>query len=80
MGGKPETLALARDPSGCHGRTVDRPSNFPRAGGALLAAAILVGVVAGISLRQPSIGFLIGLGVGLLLLGTVWIRDRGRFG
>jgi hypothetical protein len=78
MRGKPETLALARDRSGCHGRIVNRPSNFQRAGGALLAAAILVGVVAGILLRQPSLGFLIGLAAGMLLLAGVWLRDRGR--
>ena len=51
-------------------------SNLPRAGGALLAAAILAGVVAGALARQPSIGFLVGLGVGLLLLGAVWLLDR----
>ena len=57
---------------------MDRPSNFPRAGGALLAAAMLIGVVAGIVLRQPSIGFLAGLGAGLLLLAAVWLWDRSR--
>jgi hypothetical protein len=71
-------LKLAPDQGGCHGRAVNRPSNFPRAGGALLAAAILIGVVAGIVLRQPSLGFLAGLGAGLLLLAAVWLRDRGR--
>jgi hypothetical protein len=60
--------------------TVNRPKSFPRAGGALLAAAILVGVVAGIFLRQPSIGFLAGLGAGLLLLGAVWLSDRRHGG
>lgn len=59
---------------------VNRPKSFPRAGGALLAAAILIGVVAGIVLRQPSIGFLAGLGAGLLLLGAVWLADRRRGG
>lgn len=59
---------------------MDRPSNFPRAGGALLAAAILIGVVAGIVLRQPSLGFLAGLAAGLLLLAAVWLRDRGPRG
>ena len=58
-----------------------RPMNgshrrFPRAGGALLAASILLGVLAGAFARQPSIGFLTGLGVGVLLLGAVWLRDR----
>ena len=51
-------------------------SRFPRAGGALLAAAILIGVIAGVLLRQPSIGFLAGLGAGIALLALVWLLDR----
>jgi hypothetical protein len=50
----------------------------PRAGGALLALAILAGVGAGIYARQPSIGFLAGAGIGLLLLLLVWLLDRRR--
>ena len=49
---------------------------FPRAGGALLAFSILAGVVAGTLLRQPSIGFLAGLGAGTVLLALVWLLDR----
>lgn len=55
---------------------MNRHSNFPRAGGALLAGSILTGVLTGVVLRQPSVGFLAGLGVGLLLLGAVWLADR----
>lgn len=51
-----------------------RPS--PKAGGALLAGAILIGAVVGSALGQPSIGFLAGVGVGLLLLGAVWVLDH----
>ena len=54
-------------------RSKDR---VPRAGGALLAAAILIGVIAGSVARQPSIGFLTGLAFGLVLLGAVWLIDR----
>jgi hypothetical protein len=57
---------------------VEPPPRFPRAGGALLAAAILVGVVAGTVVRQTSIGFLAGLGAGLLLILAVWLLDRRR--
>jgi hypothetical protein len=58
---------------------MDGPSRTPmRAGGALLAFAILAGVIGGALLRQPSLGFLIGLGVGLALLGLVWLADRRR--
>lgn len=48
------------------------------AGGSLLALSIVVGVVIGAAYRQASIGFLAGLGVGVLLLGLVWLADRRR--
>jgi hypothetical protein len=54
--------------------------HFPRAGGALLAASILLGVVGGSFARQPSLGFLAGLAVGLVLVGAVWWLDRRRGG
>ena len=50
----------------------------PRAGGALLAAAILIGVIAGTFARQTSLGFLVGLAIGLLGVGAVWLLDRRR--
>jgi hypothetical protein len=46
------------------------------AGGCLLSLSILAGVIAGTLLRQPSIGFLAGLGAGLLLVALVWLLDR----
>jgi hypothetical protein len=49
---------------------------FPLAGGALLALAIVVGTVAGTLYRQPSIGFLAGTGIGVLLLVLVALWDR----
>ena len=52
------------------------PPRTPMAGGALLAASILAGVVGGSLAGQPSIGFLAGLGVGLLLAVLVWLRAR----
>ena len=55
---------------------MDPSRNFPRAGGVLLAGAILLGTAAGVVLGQASLGFLAGLGMGLLLLGGVWLRDR----
>jgi hypothetical protein len=63
---------------------MDRRMNAPsqnraaRAGGFLLAASILVGAIAGSILHQPSIGFLVGTGVGLFLLALVWLIDRRR--
>lgn len=55
------------------------PANrAPKAGGALLALAIIVGVFAGGLLGEPSIGFLAGLAVGVLLVAFVWLIDRRR--
>jgi hypothetical protein len=58
----------------------DPRPRFRRAGGALLAFSILTGVVAGTFMRQPSIGFLAGLGIGLLIVVTIWLVDRPRHG
>lgn len=47
-----------------------------RAGGALLAASILAGVLAGAWLGQPSLGFLFGLAAGLIAVAAIWLLDR----
>jgi F0F1-type ATP synthase assembly protein I len=49
-----------------------------RAGGAILAGAILAGVIVGAILGQPSIGFLAGTGLGVLIALLIWLRDRRR--
>ena len=57
------------------------PSPSPRppiAGGALLAGAILLGVVVGTLTQEASLGFLAGLVIGLALIGAVWLIDRRR--
>ena len=59
------------------------PSPAPRgstpiAGGALLALALIVGTVAGILNGQPSLGFIVGLAAGLLLMLVVALIDRVR--
>jgi hypothetical protein len=51
-------------------------SRTSRAGGCLLAVSIMAGVAIGAFRHQTSIGFLAGLGVGLALLGLVWLRER----
>jgi len=51
-------------------------SQARQAGGCLLFLSIMIGVAVGVLLRQPSIGFLAGLGIGLALLALVWLRDR----
>jgi uncharacterized membrane protein (UPF0136 family) len=48
------------------------------AGGFLLALSLIVGTVLGAGQGQASIGFVAGLGVGLLLLIAVWLIDRRR--
>ena len=48
----------------------------PKAGGSFLALAIVAGVLLGGLLGQPSIGFLVGLGIGVTLLALVWLKDR----
>ena len=51
---------------------------IPLAGGALLALSMLAGAFIGIRNGQPSIGFLAGLGIGLALMGLVWLVERMR--
>jgi hypothetical protein len=54
------------------------PARNSQAGGFVLAACIIGATVAGAILHQPSIGFLIGLGAGILLALVIWIVDRSR--
>ncbi len=53
----------------------DRKSGT-QAGGFWLAGAIIAGVIGGILLGQPSIGFLIGAASGVLIALLLWLRDR----
>jgi hypothetical protein len=49
-----------------------------RAGGSVLAGSILAGTLIGVLAGEASIGFLGGLGVGILFLTLLWLRDRSR--
>ncbi|WP_315760732.1 hypothetical protein [Sphingomonas sp. Y38-1Y] len=53
-----------------------RSSRGPVAGGAILALTILIGVVLGLVLRQPSLGLLGGIAVGAVISLLIWRRDR----
>ncbi|HTU11617.1 MAG TPA: hypothetical protein VMG08_12060 [Allosphingosinicella sp.] len=53
-------------------------NNGPLAGGCLLCIALLAGALIGIFNGQPSIGFLVGAGIGLLLVILIWLWDRRR--
>ena len=46
-------------------------SGYKQAGGFILAASIIAGVVGGIVIGQPSIGFLVGAAAGLLVATLV---------
>jgi UDP-N-acetylmuramyl pentapeptide phosphotransferase/UDP-N-acetylglucosamine-1-phosphate transferase len=52
------------------------PTRTPRAGGALILLAILVGAGAGVAFGQPTIGILAGIAVGLVLATLIWLNDR----
>ena len=53
-------------------------SNAPLAGGFLLSLSVLAGALTGVYLGQPSIGFLVGAGIGLAIVIAIWLLDRGR--
>lgn len=74
-------LAVAATPCGCHSGAMNQPSPRRRggmAGGSLLALFTVGGVVVGTLYREPSIGFVTGLALGLLLVAMVWLLDRRR--
>ena len=52
------------------------PIRLTAGGGCLIAVAVLAGVVIGLALRQPTIGFLAGLAVGVAAAIWVWLTDR----
>jgi len=52
--------------------------NGPQAGGFLLALCILVGAVIGTIWGQPSIGVLVGTGIGIVVAIALWLNDRMR--
>jgi hypothetical protein len=51
---------------------------YTQAAGSVLAISIIAGAVAGVIVGQPSIGFLVGLGAGLLLVLLFWLNERRR--
>lgn len=51
---------------------------YTQAGGSILAISIIAGTVAGVIVRQPSIGFLVGAGAGVLLALLFWLHERRR--
>lgn len=52
----------------------DRPA--PQAGGILLALFILAGALIGSIKGQPTIGVLVGTGLGIAAALALWLADR----
>ena len=49
---------------------------YSRSGGCLLAFSVLAGAFVGLIFGQPSIGFLAGSAIGLVLVLAVFLLDR----
>jgi uncharacterized membrane protein len=54
------------------------PSRTPIAGGFIIAIGVLAGALIGAFKGQPTIGFLIGFGIGAAVAGAIWLIGRGR--
>lgn len=55
-----------------------KPTPSPLAGGFPIALGALGGTIVGLATGEPSIGFLIGLGLGVILALAIWLFDRRR--
>ena len=56
---------------------MNRPAKrAANAGGFLLAVSVIVGTAIGVAKSQPSLGFLVGLAIGVTLAIALWLRDR----
>ena len=53
-----------------------RSNKGSQAAGSILAGCIIAGVVGGVVAGQPSIGFLVGTGTGILIALLFWLRER----
>jgi hypothetical protein len=54
------------------------PSRNPLAGGFLLMLALLAGALIGAASGQPSLGVVIGFGVGVVIVAAIWLLDRRK--
>lgn len=52
------------------------PARAPTGGGFLLVIALVVGVLLGTILGQPTIGFLGGGAIGIAILIVLWLKER----
>lgn len=56
--------------------TLPSPSRPTTGGGAPLAFAILLGTITGLVVGQPTIGFLVGLAIGVAVALLIWRTGR----
>lgn len=56
--------------------TSPSPSRSTIGGGAPLALAVLLGTIIGVIAGQPTIGFLVGLAVGVVAALLIWRSGR----
>ena len=74
-------VALGTGAPACHeGAMAERPKTDARSGGSLLAISIIAGSIGGTIGGQPSVGVLVGVAAGLVMLAAVWLTDRRRRG
>jgi hypothetical protein len=59
-------------------RSMTMKRRFTQAGGSILAISIIAGTVAGVIVGQSSIGFLVGVAAGTVLLVLFWLQERRR--
>lgn len=71
-------MTLAPAAALCHGAAME--SNSKQAGGCFLMAAILLGFLGGLAIRDPLKGTLIGTGAGIVIAIALWLVDRRRSG
>lgn len=70
----PSRLAPLR--TAWHGAGMAPKSKSPMAGGFPIALGAIGGTVAGLVAHQPTIGFLAGLALGVIVALLIWWRDR----
>lgn len=52
------------------------PTRTPLAGGFPIAAGVMLGAVIGFAAGQPTLGFFIGLAVGVAIAAALWLAGR----
>lgn len=52
------------------------PTRSPTAGGVLIAAGAILGTLVGVFASQPTLGFLTGTGIGVVVALMIWWKDR----